>query len=65
MAEARREIEREVIQLKKEVDGKIQKAIDNPLANKYCLLQLWPYTCRYNCLLVKNGPGAEMSIIEK
>ena len=26
--------EREVVQLKKEVDGKIQKAIDNPLANK-------------------------------
>jgi hypothetical protein len=34
MADARREIEREVVQLKKEVDGKIQKAIDNPLANK-------------------------------
>jgi hypothetical protein len=34
MADARREIEREVIQLKKEVDSKIQKAIDNPLANK-------------------------------
>jgi hypothetical protein len=34
MAEARREIEREVVQLKKEVDSKIQKAIDNPLANK-------------------------------
>lgn len=34
MAEARREISREVETLKKEVDGKIQKAIDNPLANK-------------------------------
>ena len=34
MAEARREISREVEQLKREVDGKIQKAIDNPLANK-------------------------------
>ena len=34
MADARKEIEREVVQLKKEVDGKIQKAIDNPLANK-------------------------------
>lgn len=34
MAQARKEIEREVVQLKKEVDSKIQKAIDNPLANK-------------------------------
>ena len=34
MADARRDIEREVIQLKKEVDVKIQKAVDNPLANK-------------------------------
>jgi uncharacterized protein (DUF3084 family) len=34
MADARRDIEREVVQLKKEVDNKIQKAIDNPLANK-------------------------------
>jgi hypothetical protein len=34
MADARREIEREVVTLKKEVDSKIQKAIDNPLANK-------------------------------
>lgn len=34
MADARREISREVESLKKEVDGKIQKAIDNPLANK-------------------------------
>jgi hypothetical protein len=34
MADARREINREVEQLKKEVDNKIQKAIDNPLANK-------------------------------
>ena len=34
MADARREISREVEVLKKEVDGKIQKAIDNPLANK-------------------------------
>jgi hypothetical protein len=34
MAEARREINREVEVLKREVDNKIQKAIDNPLANK-------------------------------
>ena len=34
MADARRDIEREVVQLKKEVDSKIQKAIENPLANK-------------------------------
>lgn len=34
MADARREINKEVEQLKKEVDNKIQKAIDNPLANK-------------------------------
>jgi hypothetical protein len=34
MAEARREINREVEVLKREVDSKIQKAIDNPLANK-------------------------------
>jgi hypothetical protein len=34
MADARREISREVDTLKKEVDNKIQKAIDNPLANK-------------------------------
>ena len=34
MAQARKEIEREVVQLKKEVDIKIQKAVDNPLANK-------------------------------
>jgi hypothetical protein len=34
MADARREIGREVEVLKKEVDQKIQKAIDNPLANK-------------------------------
>lgn len=34
MAEARREISREVEILKREVDNKIQKAIDNPLANK-------------------------------
>ena len=34
MADARREISREVEVLKKEVDNKIQKAIDNPLANK-------------------------------
>lgn len=33
MADARREISREVEVLKKEVDNKIQKAIDNPLAN--------------------------------
>ena len=34
MAEARREISREVEVLKREVDNKIQKAIDNPLAGK-------------------------------
>jgi dsDNA-specific endonuclease/ATPase MutS2 len=34
MADARREISREVEILKKEVDSKIQKAIDNPLAGK-------------------------------
>lgn len=34
MADARREITREVEVLKKEVDNKIQKAIDNPLANR-------------------------------
>ena len=34
MADARREISKEVEVLKKEVDSKIQKAIDNPLANK-------------------------------
>ena len=34
MADARREISREVEVLKKEVDSKIQKAVDNPLANK-------------------------------
>jgi len=34
MADARREISREVETLKKEVDNKIQRAIDNPLANK-------------------------------
>ena len=34
MADARREISKEVEVLKKEVDQKIQKAIDNPLANK-------------------------------
>ena len=34
MADARREISKEVETLKKEVDNKIQKAIDNPLANK-------------------------------
>lgn len=34
MADARREISREVEVLKKEVDVKIQKAVDNPLANK-------------------------------
>ena len=33
-AAARREISREVVELKKEVDSKIQKAMDNPLANK-------------------------------
>lgn len=34
MADARREISREVDVLKREIDNKIQKAIDNPLANK-------------------------------
>lgn len=34
MADARREISREVEVLKREVDVKIQKALDNPLANK-------------------------------
>jgi hypothetical protein len=34
MADARREINREVEGLKKEVDNKIQKALDNPLAGK-------------------------------
>ena len=34
MAEARREADKGIEQLKKEVDQKIQKAIDNPLANK-------------------------------
>jgi dsDNA-specific endonuclease/ATPase MutS2 len=34
MSDARREISREVEVLKKEVDNKIQKAIDNPLAGK-------------------------------
>ncbi len=34
MADARREIGREVEVLKKEVDNKIQKALDNPLAGK-------------------------------
>lgn len=31
---ARREISREIVELKKEVDVKIQRAMDNPLANK-------------------------------
>ena len=34
MADARREITREVDTLKKDIDSKIQKAIDNPLAGK-------------------------------
>ena len=34
MESTRKEINREVETLKKEVDGKIQKAMDNPLANK-------------------------------
>lgn len=34
MADARREITREVETLKKDIDNKIQKAIDNPLAGK-------------------------------
>jgi len=33
MAETRKEVERDVVQLKREIDQKIQKAIDNPLAN--------------------------------
>ena len=33
-AQMRKEIERELVVLKKEVDAKIQKAVDNPLANK-------------------------------
>jgi len=32
MADARREITREVEVLKKDIDSKIQKALDNPLA---------------------------------
>ena len=34
MTTAKKEINREVETLKKEVDAKIQKAVDNPLANK-------------------------------
>jgi hypothetical protein len=34
MADARRDAEKGIDQLKREVDQKIQKAIDNPLANK-------------------------------
>jgi len=34
-AQMRKEIERELVVLKKEVDAKIQKAVDNPLANKW------------------------------
>jgi hypothetical protein len=34
MADARREITKEVETLKKDIDNKIQKAIDNPLAGK-------------------------------
>jgi hypothetical protein len=34
MAAARREINKEVDQLKREIDNKIQKAIDNPLSGK-------------------------------
>lgn len=34
MADARRDINRDIETLKKEVDGKIQKAVDNPLANR-------------------------------
>ena len=33
-AQMRKEIDRELVVLKKEVDAKIQKAVDNPLANK-------------------------------
>ena len=33
-AQMRKEIDREMVALKKEVDVKIQKAVDNPLANK-------------------------------
>jgi hypothetical protein len=35
----KRETSKEVETLKREVDNKIQKAIDNPLANKLCLVQ--------------------------
>jgi hypothetical protein len=33
-AQMKKEIDREIVALKKEVDAKIQKAVDNPLANK-------------------------------
>ena len=33
-AQLKKEIDRELVALKKEVDAKIQKAVDNPLANK-------------------------------
>jgi len=33
-AQLKKDIDRELVQLKKEVDSKIQKAVDNPLANK-------------------------------
>ena len=33
-AQMRKDIDREMVALKKEVDAKIQKAVDNPLANK-------------------------------
>ena len=33
-AQMRKELDRELVQLKREIDQKIQKAVDNPLANK-------------------------------
>ena len=45
MADARREISRDVETLKKEVDNKIQKAIDNPLAKWYVHFLLFGWIC--------------------
>jgi outer membrane murein-binding lipoprotein Lpp len=33
-AQMRKELDRELVQLKREIDAKIQRAVDNPLANK-------------------------------
>ena len=33
-AQMRKELDRELVQLKRDIDAKIQKAVDNPLANK-------------------------------